>query len=212
MDGRFFPHAELKRAWERSSNGSSIVHITAVPDREKAAKYLAKYAVKPIDVSRLKASSVCELASSLHRRRLLIPFGERAVSPAADDGEGGGGAATSAHLPIATVIRAYRRNEPIAVRLFAIAVLIAPAIARLIDPRKTRSIRATFRDGDVAAPTLCVGGDDAMISLATLVQEWADRHASQRPPPHPDDPLPSTRRPAPSATLPYSHDPRSLIV
>lgn len=74
-DGEFIPHAKLKAEWQRITGDSFIVHVKAVPDRERAAEYIATYVAKPMDLKRWPANRICEYAHTLHGVRMIQPFG-----------------------------------------------------------------------------------------------------------------------------------------
>lgn len=75
IDGTYFPHATIKRVWAEITGDSSIVHIKAMHSRQAAAKYVGTYVAKPADVLSLRPGQLCEYASALHGRRLVVAFG-----------------------------------------------------------------------------------------------------------------------------------------
>lgn len=75
LNGAYLPQAELSDRWSEVTNGSSIVHITAVHSRGDAATYVAKYVSKPSDVALLDQPRAVELALALAGRRTVIAFG-----------------------------------------------------------------------------------------------------------------------------------------
>ncbi|MEN6301375.1 MAG: protein rep, partial [Armatimonadia bacterium] len=81
-EGRFIPHADLRKAWTTASNGSFICDIRMVKDLAKAATYVAKYVSKPMVAT--YASSVEAIAEALaalrHRRMVLLTGTWHAVS------------------------------------------------------------------------------------------------------------------------------------
>jgi hypothetical protein len=83
-DGEFMPQQGLSAVWQKITGDSFIVHIKAVPDRQQAAKYIAAYVAKPLDVQRWPDAAIREFGDAMHGRRLLQPFG---VALNADLGE-----------------------------------------------------------------------------------------------------------------------------
>lgn len=75
MDGTYFPHALLKKAWKAATGDSDIVHVKAVPSRQAAAAYIATYVAKPIDVFKWTDAELREYATAMHGRRLLATSG-----------------------------------------------------------------------------------------------------------------------------------------
>jgi hypothetical protein len=83
-DGEFMPQQVLSDVWKSITGDSFIVHVKAVPDRERAARYIAAYVAKPLDVQRWPEAAIREFADAMRGRRLLQPFG---VAMNADLGE-----------------------------------------------------------------------------------------------------------------------------
>lgn len=74
-DGEFIPHAKLRKLWQALTGDSFIVDVRAVPDRSKAAAYIARYVAKPQDVHKWPPERIREYAQTLHGARMLQPFG-----------------------------------------------------------------------------------------------------------------------------------------
>lgn len=76
IDAEYVPQAVLSSEWQAVTGDSYIVDIRAVPDGRRAAKYLAKYAAKGCDISKLDQRRLVEFVAAMHRRRTLITAGE----------------------------------------------------------------------------------------------------------------------------------------
>lgn len=76
IDGRFYPHAHLKSAWQNITDGSSIVDIRAINSRRNAVTYVAKYAAKAAETKDIPAHRIPEWASALHGLRMAQTFGK----------------------------------------------------------------------------------------------------------------------------------------
>ena len=74
-DGDFMPQPQLKKAWFDATGDSFIVHVKKVHGRKEAAKYVAGYIAKPLDVHNWTDEEVCEYARAVHGRRLLSTSG-----------------------------------------------------------------------------------------------------------------------------------------
>jgi len=76
LEGRFIPHADLKKLWHKITGDSYIVHIRPCDTAAKAAAYVAKYVGKPWtgDVER-SPHLLRELIVALENRRLCHTFG-----------------------------------------------------------------------------------------------------------------------------------------
>lgn len=75
LDGSFVKHAELKTAWIKCSDGSSIVHIKAINDREAEIGYVCRYVASPDDLLRWPPEVAEEYALALAGRRAVQSFG-----------------------------------------------------------------------------------------------------------------------------------------
>lgn len=75
VDSEFIPQAALKSVWHEITGDSFVVDVRAVHDRREAARYVAQYVAKPLDVHRWPPESILEFSDALHGRRMLQPFG-----------------------------------------------------------------------------------------------------------------------------------------
>lgn len=75
FDGHFWPQREISREWLSVTGDSKIVHVAAVPDAEKTAKYVANYVNTPPDLHTWPPDRICEYATAMHGRRVLHTFG-----------------------------------------------------------------------------------------------------------------------------------------
>jgi hypothetical protein len=75
VDSDFLPQPQLKAKWLEVTGDSFVVDVRAVHDRREAAKYVAQYVAKPLDVHRWPADAIVEFAAALHGKRMLQPFG-----------------------------------------------------------------------------------------------------------------------------------------
>lgn len=75
--GSYIDQAELKECWRLASNGSHIVDIRAMSDRDRGARYLAKYVSKGWDKHILRSIDLLsECLLALRGRRLIATFGD----------------------------------------------------------------------------------------------------------------------------------------
>jgi hypothetical protein len=74
---RFIPQADLSDAWAKVTNGSFRVDLRRVSSRRGIARYVCKYASKPMDGSFLKTPALLdEAVVALRGRRLCLTFGD----------------------------------------------------------------------------------------------------------------------------------------
>lgn len=74
--GRYIPHAVLKQTWHNITGDSYVVDIRLANDRRKVAKYLTKYASKPLDPSYMRDDHrLDEAIQALHNVRLVEAYG-----------------------------------------------------------------------------------------------------------------------------------------
>lgn len=76
IDAPYIPKATLVSEWLEITGDSYIVDIRAVPDGAKTARYLAKYAAKGCDTSKLNHECLVEYVNAMYRRRTLITAGD----------------------------------------------------------------------------------------------------------------------------------------
>ena len=76
IEGKYMDQATLSRAWLAVTGDSKIVHIAAVPNDGSVARYVSKYASKPIDSSvYAEPDHLDEACIALRGRRLCTTFG-----------------------------------------------------------------------------------------------------------------------------------------
>lgn len=73
--GRYYPHAKLKRAWLSITGDSSIVHLRMVHDRRTTSRYISRYISKPNSLGHWPAERIAEYAEAMHGRRMIHTFG-----------------------------------------------------------------------------------------------------------------------------------------
>lgn len=96
-DGEYFDQKQLSNVWKKITGDSHVVHIEAVHDRDKAARYVATYVAKPANVEAWSHDAIREYAVALHGRRLLHTFGGL-HGVAIDEREKDGGGDITEHL------------------------------------------------------------------------------------------------------------------
>jgi hypothetical protein len=114
VDGGYLSQAGLSAAWHEATGDSYIVDVRAVDDPRRGIEYVAKYAGKGVDASVLRDhDALIEAITALRGRRLLLFTGVWRVVAAIkvpsryDDWRDVGN--------LVQVVRAYHRNEPVAV-------------------------------------------------------------------------------------------------
>lgn len=76
IEGKFLPQKDLKRIWHRITGNSFIVDIRLVRAASEAARYVTKYAAKPLHKSYLgQPASLDEAILALKGRKLAVTFG-----------------------------------------------------------------------------------------------------------------------------------------
>ena len=74
-EGKYYPHDQLSRDWNKASSGSWIVDIRMVKDVEKSAKYVARYATEPCNLTQIPEKKVVSVYDSLYGRKIKGSFG-----------------------------------------------------------------------------------------------------------------------------------------
>jgi hypothetical protein len=75
IDGEFWSHSSLLSAWKAALGSDGTARIEACHDRNKSARYLAKYLAKDSELAAWPAKTIEEFATAMHRRRLVATFG-----------------------------------------------------------------------------------------------------------------------------------------
>lgn len=76
VHGSYFPHPQLKLAWLKVTGGSHIVDIRPAGGSDAIARYVTKYATKPMDIGYLRVPPLLdEAVIALRSRRMCTTFG-----------------------------------------------------------------------------------------------------------------------------------------
>jgi hypothetical protein len=75
LDGSYIPQKKLSREWLTVTGDSSIVDIRAIKNKNKLAKYVAKYVAKIMDITVLETQQRIELFASVHGKHTAGTFG-----------------------------------------------------------------------------------------------------------------------------------------
>ena len=76
LQGRYLPKQSLATAWESITGDSRIIDIRLVRTPKLIARYVTKYAAKPLDASYIHDQHLLdEAVEALKGRRMCIPFG-----------------------------------------------------------------------------------------------------------------------------------------
>lgn len=75
VDGEYLEHARLKHLWQKITGDSTILHISLVPSKTNAGRYISKYLAKPSDIGSWHDTVIREYASAIAGRRTLLTFG-----------------------------------------------------------------------------------------------------------------------------------------
>ena len=76
IDSKYISHHYLIAAWEKITQGSTIVHIRQVHNPEKTLSHNARYAARPSSLLSIPESRWCELFSAFDGRRIVGTWGE----------------------------------------------------------------------------------------------------------------------------------------
>lgn len=195
-DGDYWAQSDLKKEWIAVTGDSSIVDIRAVPDRARAARYIATYIAKPADVERWPPDYIREYAAAIHGRRMLHTTGKlHGATPDRD---------TTAETPrcseqicsVATIRNAAEAADPRALRAVELMQRMGGFWRRLT------LYHDDTRDADVR-PLTALEHAELRTLIITISDATPDLHDS--PPPTPDQPAPFLYDTAPNAPNAQRH-------
>lgn len=178
IDGRYFPHAEVKEAWRlalRNSGGvwnpadeePLIVHIEHVHSRHAVARYIAAYISKPAAVTEWPDAAILEYADAVHGVRLVSTFGHLHGLRLDPRDPNEPRQQTCALIGLDTLAHAYRSEAPHAAEAVELLAIVLPHVASLVTGK-----RPPPRE-DRPPPT-----DEQHRALATELHQlhlWLDR-------------------------------------
>lgn len=75
IDGQYLSQPKLKQIWYRITKTSLIIDIRLIKDQKKAANYVSRYAVKPMDITYLDFNDQLEIHNAIANRRLCGVWG-----------------------------------------------------------------------------------------------------------------------------------------
>jgi len=75
LNGKYIERAKLSNLWLQVTGDSEVIDIRVVKDKEKSSKHVARYAVKPANVTELSLDNAVEVVKALKGRRLVSTFG-----------------------------------------------------------------------------------------------------------------------------------------
>lgn len=75
LAGKYLERKALSALWFTVTGDSEVIDIRAVKDKERSAKHVARYAVKPADVTELSLDNSVSVVKALKGRRLVGTFG-----------------------------------------------------------------------------------------------------------------------------------------
>jgi len=76
IDGKYIPLRKLREKWHNITTDSHMVDVRMIKDPRKAANYVARYAVKPTDITYLKYNEQLEIHTAISNRRLCGTWGK----------------------------------------------------------------------------------------------------------------------------------------
>lgn len=112
-DGEYIPQPKLRSMWQKITGDSFVVDVRAIPDRAKAARYIATYVAKPFDVSNWPADAIREYAETLHGVRMINAFGSCHKANPVDTDAAPEVEEPSRHLLHGSQIAAYARKSKV---------------------------------------------------------------------------------------------------
>lgn len=76
IDGKYIPLRKLREKWHQITTDSNVVDVRMIKDPKKAANYVARYAVKPTDITYLSFDEQLDIHNAIANRRLCGTWGK----------------------------------------------------------------------------------------------------------------------------------------
>jgi len=196
-DGSYWAQAEISAVWADVTGGSPIVDIRAIHGRRAAARYVAKYAGKPADMSGWRHDQIQDYAAAMHRRRAVITCGSMHGHRAPDrDSQPEASVPRTHQVPLHEVERRARRGCRDAQTVLAALAARTPTYARAVERRGAAApplgilCRRTLRESRAAMRRLA-----AAWTARHLGGWWSSTPTAElaRPEPSPPRPPPGPR-------------------
>lgn len=171
-DMTYWPQRAVSHAWDRASQGSTIVDIRRTQSKAAAARYVAKYIAKAADPSAIPAAAMTDWVDGWKKRRRIQPFG-------------------SCH-GIKTAQPRLKTTEPLTVsaQLNAVSAEAKAGDQSASDLLRRLANLTPWPDDDQPTPEISSEHAD----LIAVIDAWADAHARKMSPeryatdPPPPDP------------------------
>lgn len=160
FDGEYWAQARAQESWEAAVRDQAICDIRALHDRDRAAKYVAKYLVKPGDFAKFDAETFEEFAIALHGLRLLSVVGKQSAAKLGGDQEKDEPRTIRELCSVFALVRAIERSVP--------AVLAVVPLIRRSAPRLWPFIRGMF-SSEQPPPGEPAADDGCRIAAALAV-------------------------------------------
>lgn len=132
LNGDYLPHDVIKSEWCQVTDGSFIVHVTAVHSKADAGRYVAKYVTKPSSMGSIPRNRLVELAKAMSGRRQIITFGKSHNSGLPVKDPAPSSKDVRYLLSVHAIIRAYKARKVFAIELMGIARQRLPALYGLV--------------------------------------------------------------------------------
>lgn len=199
VEGRYLHQAQLSEMWNHATDGSPIVDIRLVADRERGGRYISKYIGKGGDLRGLDQVELLELAAAMHRRRTFGTFGTmHAAMKEQPDGEGK--AVLASHpISVGRVLWAVKNECVDATRALAVIARCGTAWCKVFAIEPTA--------GDIENPVGNNAVDLGLLAhLLLRTDEWVtDKRAHERS-------HPPRKRPPRQPRLFDKHAPASALL
>lgn len=132
IDGSFWKQGDIADLWESVTGDSRIVDIRAVHGVESRVKYLTAYLAKATNQREWSASTLCEYASAIHRRRLIQTFGKSHNVRVQEDDHGDAVVVAQVLVSGAKLLRAVHAKCVHAARAVVLLARVNPMVSRLV--------------------------------------------------------------------------------
>lgn len=166
FDGPYMPWKVIQRLWHEITDGSEIVHITQVYNRQGAVNELTKYIGKPQDADTWTDAQLREYAAATKGARMIQTFGRRKPAPIIDTTPDDAPAPKTWSVSVTRLVWMFGQGDLTAAAILPLVADRWPHLARYIYQKAPQLESQDSRDQRTAAELAAIQAGRPVRRLA----------------------------------------------